>query len=124
MPKYRRIDKYYTMEQILSESKSRLLHRGFIRASQIEISKLVPMDICKLCFEFYFDFAESNSIIHGYEVSAKDAIGINDMFENVVKVCKTAEYYHRNKTKWSLEPPSLDFSHNEIKSNNMFCIAL
>ena len=113
---YRANNKYFTMERILGVTKSHLLHHGFIRQCQMELSRFIPMDIYKLCFDFYFEFDPSNTIIHGYEVSAKYGVGIKQMFENVIKVCKTAEYYYPYQNPCNFQmPASLDLSDNQTQ---------
>merc|ERR1712113_1156413 len=105
----------------MNESKSTLLCYGYVRKWEMIINQqneniIIPNDIYNLCFRSYY-VHKSDSIINGFEVSAKSGIGINEMFEKVTKIKKDIEYYHPQQQCSDYVPPNHPPAQNKKKGS-------
>ena len=91
---YKGIDENFKINNIMSKADANKLCNGFIKQSQ---QMVIPMDINNLCFAFYHIHGQFDSIINGFEVSAQDGTGIDQLFEDLGKIYKTMQYYDQEK---------------------------
>ena len=93
---YFKIHCNYKYNQGLKIHKLQLLSDGYLRRYDgIDGNIFIPLDIYRLCFEFYFHAVKPS--INYFETSAKSDKGIYEMVESVIKTRLEIDYYHPNE---------------------------